>query len=308
MIMFSSEEIFQKFVNALVKQLEMVAVEQQAFLGINILQVEDTIVLDQTKYVEKLLDTYQMCDANVAPTISAAGQRIDECDQSPLYSNVTEFQELLGSLTYLATSGRPDIAFQVNNLSRYNHAPRQMHMEALKRILRYLKGTKHLTLHVTSSLDGVLSAAADASWDSTPGGKSVTGYCINIGPTMIAWKTKRQPNVALSSCEAEVNAICDVTQALMPIRGLVSELCPSLLVYPIVVKTDSKSAIDMVRTGGNARSRHFDRRFNFVKDEVMRGNIKLVHIPGTELVADVLTKNVSGKKLSSVMKESFALY
>src|SRR5207253_843461 len=122
------------------------------------------------------------------------------------------------------------------------------------------------------------------------------------------WKTKRQPIVALSSCEAEVNAICDVVKDLLPMRGLVSEICPDLLKYPIEIFTDSKSAIDLARSGGNSRSKHFDRRLNFVRDEVARGNIELVYKPGNELKADVLTKNISGKKLREVMKKDFSLY
>ena len=138
--------------------------------------------------------------------------------------------------------------------------------------------------------------------------RSITGFAIFLGNLPIAWKTRKQKNVALSSCEAELNAIYDTAKELVSIRGLVSELCPDLLSYPVVLQTDSKSAIDVARTGGNAGSRHYTRTINFVRSEIEKGVLKLIYKSGKELSVDLLTKNVSGDKMRLMMERDYSLH
>jgi hypothetical protein len=209
---------------------------------------------------------------------------------------------------YLALNGRPDIAFCVSNLARYNHCPRVMHFEALKRVARYLIATAHYSLHASGKPDDILTATSDASWDSDNQSRSVTGYVIRIGQFPLAWRSSRQKLVALSSCEAEVNALCDLVRDLIPIIGLLEELQPNKKVKPVTVETDSQSAIDLVIGGGNSRSRHFLRKVNFIKQEIDAGNVKLLYVPGVIIAADVLTKNVTGLRLQQVMRDEFALF
>jgi hypothetical protein len=178
----------------------------------------------------------------------------------------------------------------------------------LKKVFNYLNATAEYKVHVKGDKKAVLCAASDASWDSMPASKSVSGYCINIGEFPVAWRTKKQPLVALSSCEAEVSAMCDVVRDLIPLRGLIAEIFPSHVSYPIVIETDSQSAIDLVRNGSNPRSRHFGRRVNYVNDELERGNIVLQFTPGKELRADMLTKSIPGSQLSQVCREDYGLY
>src|SRR5207253_9791656 len=133
-------------------------------------------------------------------------------------------------------------------------------MEALKRVVRYLKGTANYALHAKGKPTDILNISVDASWHSAPDSKSVTGYVVRIGTFPIAWRTKRQPLVALSSRDAEISAMYSVC-------GLVSELAPQHLLYPIEILTDSQSEIDTIVAVGNTRSKHFLRSVNFVKDE-----------------------------------------
>jgi hypothetical protein len=305
---FSHEETVLGFIKAIKQHVHIVAVEQQNYLGLTISDVVDgQVTVSQKSYVETLLERYGMSNAHAVGCPVAIGQKLDQCADSPL-ANVTRYQELLGALQYLATSGRPDISFPINNLAQYNHGPRVIHDEALRRVLKYLSFTKHYTLHVRGDRNARLSAVSDASWNSLPGSKSVSGCVINIGKFPILWRTKRQPLVALSSCEAEVSAICDLVKDLIPIRGLIAEISPTLVSYPVVIETDSQSGIDLIRNGSSARSKHYALRLDFIREELNKGNIALVYRPGADLRADMLTKAITGPKLAQVSKDEYCLY
>jgi hypothetical protein len=98
------------------------------------------------------------------------------------------------------------------------------------------------------------------------------------------------------------------TKELMSIRGMVSQVSPESVQYPIVVETDSKSAIELIENGGGRNCKHFLRRVNFVREEVEKQNIRLRHVPSGEMCADMFTKNLAGVKIAKVSEEHFALY
>jgi hypothetical protein len=105
-----------------------------------------------------------------------------------------------------------------------------------------------------------------------------------------------------------VYALCELVRDLIPTRGLLAELAPCHVKYPIIVETDSQSAIALIRNGNHARSRHYGRYVNFVNDELTRGTIELRFTPGTLLRADMLTKTIPGSQLKEICKTEFALY
>src|SRR5207253_301839 len=278
------------FIEAIAARINILPVQGQYYLSLEISRPStNEVVLSQYHYINKIVEKYGQTNAHPLRLPCVLSQKIDDCIDSPP-TPLKPYQEMLGSLMYLALSGRPDIAFTVTNLARFNHSPTVMHLEALKRVIRYLKGTSTHALHAKGQKDDTLNASVDASWDSGCDSKAVTGYVIRVGVFPIAWRVKRQPLIALSSCEAEISALCDLATDLIPIQGLMSEIAPQHLKLPIEVKTDSKSAMDLVAGGGNARSRHFLRRINFVKQEVQAGNIKLIFVPSDQMIAYVMTK------------------
>ena len=108
---------------------------------------------------------------------------------------------------YLATHTRPDISFSVTFLSRFSQHPRVIHMNAAKRILRYIKGTKTYRLIYTKG-DVKLRAYSDASWtDGRSKYRSTSGVIYQLGPNIISWTSKQQENVALSSCDSEISSL-----------------------------------------------------------------------------------------------------
>jgi len=131
-----------------------------------------------------------------------------------------------------------------------------------------------------------------------------SGYVTCLGECLVTWKCKKQATVALSTCEAEVGALLDLTKELKWLQGFLAELNEfGCLKYPLCVKTDSQSAISVIgNSNAHGRTKHFRRSYTFVKDEVERGNLKLVFVPSSENQADVLTKNVHGVQMTDCMK------
>ena len=120
-----------------------------------------------------------------------------------LLSDSSVYYRLIGRLMYLTIS-RPDITYVVTKLSQYMSQPWVLHLNALHHLLRYLKSSLGQGLLFSSSSQLKLMAYADADWGNCPDTRrSVTGYCVFLGNSLVSWKSKKQPTVSRSSVKAE---------------------------------------------------------------------------------------------------------
>jgi hypothetical protein len=154
---------------------------------------------------------------------------------------------LVGSLVYLAVT-RPDISYPVHILSQFVSAPTSVHYSHLLRVLRYLRGTISRRLFFPRSGSLQLQAYSDATWASDPTDrKSLSAYCVFLGGSLIAWKTKKQTAVSRSSTEAELRAIASATAEVKWLRWLLEDFGVSAAATPTLLSSDSTGAISIAR-------------------------------------------------------------
>ncbi|XP_044497649.1 uncharacterized mitochondrial protein AtMg00810-like [Mangifera indica] len=119
----------------------------------------------------------------------------------------------------------PDISYAVQILSQFMHTPKQSHMDVGLRVIRYLKRCPGLGLLLPRKKDLKVTAYCDSDWGTClMTRRSLTGFCLKLGDSLISWKTKKQSTVSLSSAEAEYKAIAKTTCKIIWVRGLLKDL------------------------------------------------------------------------------------
>lgn len=269
-------------------------------LGIKVERDATSIKLSQENRIDKLLDRFGMtdCKSVKSPMITNISS-VDESTCNATNSNVTKFpfQELIGSLMYLCVTTRPDISFAVSYLSKYNSCYTEFHWNQAKRIVRYLKGTKHMALvFKKSNVSPTLEGYSDADWASDADRKSYTGYVFKYGGNSISWGSYKQSCISLSSTEAEYISLSEACREAVFLQALLKELLV-ISSCKIVMYCDNQSAMQLaVNKVHHKRSKHIEIRYHYVRDMVDRFNVELLYIPTEAMIADVFTKPLGSIK------------
>lgn len=279
------------------------------FLGIEFEQRDDVVVVSQKKYLCKMLERYQMFDSK--PRSTPCEQKI-EGDGREL-DDPKKYQEVVGSLIYAMVCTRPDICWTVTKLSQYMSKPLEEHWVAVKHVLRYLKGTLDYQLCYRKCNDGLsLVGYSDADWaSSTDDRRSISGYCFSLssaGP-LISWKSRKQPTVALSSCEAEYMALAAAVQESLYLKQLMCDFgmheCKD---KPVLIFEDNQGTIALAKDPINhQRTKHIDIRYHFIRTELNSRKILIKYCPTTDMVADVMTKAATKFKLQKFANFIFGI-
>ena len=208
----SSSSVIDDFKAEMTKEFDMRNLGSlSSYLGIEVKQSKDFIFLSKTAYAQKVLQHAKLGQCNSAFTpLESRAQFISEEGKSTV--NSTTYRSLLGSLRYL-THTRPDILFAVGILSRHMENPTQEHYIGVKRVLRYLKGTKHYGLfYKKGDLRGELIGYSDSDFARDSNDRKITsGHIFFLGGMAVSWSSQKQSIVALSSCEAEYIAATSAT-------------------------------------------------------------------------------------------------
>ena len=278
------------------------------FLGINFVQTDGEIRMSQKKYIAKLLERFNMADCK--PRATPCEVKLDDTTHgNEPHDNPTRYRELVGSLIYAATCTRPDISYVVSKLSQHLSAPQNKHMVMAKHVLRYLKGTVDNELVYKRSEESLgLFAYSDSDWaSSVHDRRSITGYCFSMTKHggVISWKSKKQPTVALSTCEAEYMGLGSTTQESLYLIQLLNSMDANT--YDCVtIFEDNQGAIALACNPVNRqRSKHIDIRYHFIRNALEEGKIELQYCPTEYMVADIFTKPMSKIKLQKFRKYIF---
>lgn len=286
----NNRQILEPLIKFLKDNFEVKVMECEAYLGfhINRDRKKRRLKIQQQLYIDKVLDRFKMIDCKAQSTPEEVGTPKE--DNSQPLTDEYPYKELVGSLLYLVTCTRPDIAHAVSVASRTSK-PTQMHWNMLKRILRYLKGSRNIGIEYKWSAQPQLTGYSDADYaNDTETRRSTTGYCILYGQGPIAWKCQRQPIVTLSTTEAEYVSGCELVKDLIPIREILIEL-KAITDEPSIVKIDNLSTVKIAKNdSGQHRTKHIDVRSKWLNEQVEANKIKVEHVSGNEQIADILTK------------------
>jgi hypothetical protein len=261
------------------------------FLGIEVNYGSAGITLTQTKYTNDLLHRAAMVSCKPVPTpLSASGKLSAHQGQLLSPEDATKYRSLVGALQYL-TLTRPDIAFSVNKVCQYLHSSTTDHWTAVKRILRFLKHTVGVGLHIWRSPSTMVSAFSDADWAGcTEDRKSTGGFAVFLGPNLISWCAKKQKTVSRSSTEAEYKAMADATAEIMWVQSVLAELNISspksarLWCDNMGVKYLASNPIF------HGRMKHVEIDYHFVRDRVVKKLLDVRFISTKDQLADDFTK------------------
>lgn len=257
--------------------------------------------IDQEHYVKSILERFNLANCNPVSTPADASLKLSKQMSPTTQTEIDEmkqipYQEAVGCLTYLAQATRPDISFAVNQVSQFNSNPGLTHWSAVKRIMRYLRGTSGFRITYSKDHDSELTGFTDADWGGdTDTRKSTTGYIYTFMGGAVSWNVKRQLSVAISSCEAEYLAMSRTVQEALWWRSFQSQIFGQ---DSITIRCDNQSAICIAQNEGyNPRTKHLDIKYHFVKDAVNQGAIRVEYINTKQQPAVGLTKPLMTQKL-----------
>ncbi|KAL0405346.1 UNVERIFIED_CONTAM: Retrovirus-related Pol polyprotein from transposon TNT 1-94 [Sesamum latifolium] len=191
----------------------------------------------------------------------------------------------------------PDISFAVGVISSYMQNPKKPHLEAVRRILRYVKGTLSYGIMFKKCEDCKLVGYCDADYAGDHDTRrSTTGYVFMLGFGAVSWCSKRQPTVSLSTTEAEYQAAAMAAQEITWLVQLLKELHQPVE-YGVPLYCDNLSAIRLAENPVfHARTKHVEVHYHFIREKVLQEEIKLKHVGIERKVIDLFTKGLDGNK------------
>ncbi|XP_055825324.1 secreted RxLR effector protein 161-like [Solanum dulcamara] len=199
---------------------------------------------------------------------------------------------------------RPDLAFSVQVLSQFMHCPKESHMEAALRVVRYIKEAPGLGLLMPAEDTNKLLAYCDSDWGSClETRRSVTGYLVKLGGALISWKSKKQETVSRSSAEAEFRSMAHCAAEVTWLVVLFEELGIHIE-FPITMVCDSKAAIQIAANPiFHERIKHIDIDCHFVREKINQGMLKTEFTHTKDQLADLLTKSLGKGQHQLLVKE-----
>jgi transposase InsO family protein len=275
-------------------------------LGIEIVRnlANHEISLSQRQYILDTLERFNMTDSNPVSTPMDPGAHLSSSmsPQTPEERKSMEsipYLSAVGTLQYLATTTRPDISFAVGVLARFNTNPGIQHWNAVKHLLRYLKGSLDYKLVYTrTNSPQLFTTYTDADHGGNPdNGRSTGGYAVIIGGGAVSWSSRLQSVVSLSTTEAEYIAAVEAGKEIIWMRNLLTEFgitssSPSHLLI------DNNSAVTVAKNPEHhGRMKHLDLRYHWLRDTVEAGLITPIHVPTNAQAADIFTKPLKRQKI-----------
>lgn len=207
-----------------------------------------------------------------------------------LLSDPKVYRRMMGRLMYLAIT-RPDISYTLIKLCQYSSAPRDAHLRAAHKLLRYLKGTAGQGIFYAADGNFDLRGFADADWGSCPDSRrSITGYAMFLGDSLVTWRSKKQRTVSRSTAEAEFRALADASCEIEWLLRIMKDLQIPMTLPSHLYGDNTASLYIANNSVYHERTKHVDHDCYTIRERIDNGMIKTMHVRTHNQIADVLTK------------------
>lgn len=270
----------------------------KTYIGIDIEYNDNKniMTLSQTKYIESLAAKYDLENARLYDTPMETNLKLEQA--SEIDENI-KYRNIIGELLYISTGTRPDVAYSINYLSRYQSCYNQTHYKYAMRVLKYLYKTKDLKLTYSDNVDcEILDCMVDSDYaGDNVDRKSTSGFIIRLFGNLIFWKTHKQNTVTKCSTFAEYIAMSEAVTEVLFIRNLLSESFNVKFYEPIKLYEDNTGAIAIAKYGNFTKnSKHIEVQYHYINENYEKKIIDIVKIDTKFNLADMLTKSLDKAK------------
>ena len=277
------------------------------FLGMEITRNREKheLFLTQKKYTSEILARFNITGEKPIYSPTVQGVRLEKNSEQASATSIKRYQQEIGSLMYLMTSTRPDLAFPVGNCARFMSNPSAEHFKAAERIWQYVRTTRNrgIKYHTSFKLDLIGYVDSDWGGDYTTR-NSTTGYLVLLGQSPISWSSKLQKRPAASSCEAEYMALKNAVQEMLWLQSVIKQLSILGIEQAKLLYCDNMSAIALSKNlEHHARIKHIDVQFHFVRHYIEQKIIDLKYIFTKKQLVDAFTKTIVINTFKSFCKK-----
>jgi len=256
--------------------------------------------LSQETYINKILERFPMkdCSPSVAPIVKGDRFNLNQCPKNDFEREQMKnipYAFVVGSLMYAQVCTRPDIAFVVGMLGRYQSNPGIDHWKAAKKVMRYLQGTKDYmlmyrqtdTLEVIGYSDSDFAGCVDSR-------KSTSGYIFMMASGAVSWRSAKQTLIATSTMEAEFVSCFEATLHGVWLKSFISRLIiMDSISKPLRIYCDNSTAVFMSKNNkSGSRNKHIDIKYLAIRERVQEKRVVIEHVSTELMIADPLTKGI----------------
>ena len=263
------------------------------------------VFLSQKSLIDRIVLQFGQADATPLSIPMSPGLKLRRANPDTLSTDDRlslsrlPYRSLVGSLLYLAICSRPDIAYAVQQLSQFLDFFSFAHWHAAIRVVRYLKGTRHLRLRLGGTNGLRLLGYSDSDFTNCPDTRrSVGGYSFSLGSGVISWSAKKQKTVTTSSCEAEYVAAYGAAKENAWLCTLLKEI-DIISSEPTTIFCDNNATICLSQDPlHHERVKHIDIKYHYLREQAENKILKLQYINMNDNLADIFTKALEGSKFT----------